>query len=152
MSLYRVIGLLMLLGVFTHVWAQAGQTGAEISLTPGFQPDPLSFEYISGGPVDANANYGGDCKGFIASEPDHVVTLEQDFPYLRITVKSGKDTTMILESSDGSVIICKDDISRENFNPQIGQALDSGVYKIYIGSYDAGNLANYSISFSESSP
>lgn len=128
------------------------QTGAEIYLTPDFQPDPMTFSYISGGPINAEEDYGGDCKGYIASEPDHVLTLENDFNYLRIFVSSSADTTMIVASASDDQVICNDDMVSGNQNPQVATSFGAGVYHIFVGSFDQDGLANYSINFSKNSP
>ncbi len=128
------------------------QTGAEISLAPDFQPDPMIFGYISGGPTNAEESYGSDCKGYIAIEPDHVLTLEADFSYLRIYVSSSSDTTMIVIPTAGSQIMCNDDMASGNHNPQVTSSFAAGVYHIYVGSFDEDGLANYNIYFSANSP
>ncbi len=128
------------------------QTGAEISLTPNFQPDPMIFGYISGGPINAEENYGSECKGYIASEPDHVLTLEADFSYLRIYVNSSSDTTMLIIPITGEPVMCNDDMASGNSNPQITSSFSTGVYHIYVGSFDEDGLANYNIYFSAKAP
>ncbi len=141
--------ILCLSYIFTFGLAQ---TGAEIALAPNFQPDPMIFGYISGGPNNAEENYGNECKGYIASEPDHVLTLEADFSYLRIYVSSSSDTTMIVIPTTGGQVMCNDDMASGNHNPQIATSFGAGVYHIYIGSFDVDGLANYNIYFSSSNP
>ena len=155
MSKNLLLTLLFLLTSWTL--AQSSLTGAIIDISPGFEPDPLSFEYISGGPISVEAEIGTDsngneCKGFIASEPDHTLVLRSDFPNLRIFVEASKDedTTMVIRSEDGTLTLCHDDVDpKTNPHPSIARAFTTGIYYIYIGSFKERNMINYTIVISE---
>ena len=152
-SKYLLLTLLIVLTSWT--FAQSSLTGAVIDISPGFEPDPLSFEYISGGPISVEAEIGTDingneCKGFIASEPDHTLVLRNDFANLRVFVEATSgDTTMVIRSEDGSLTLCHDDVSRGNPHPSISRAFPTGIYYVYIGSFDERQMTNYTIVISE---
>lgn len=153
---FKNLLLTLLLLLTSWTLAQSSLTGAIIDISPGFEPDPLSFEYISGGPISVETEIGTDangneCKGFIASEPDHTLVLRNDFPNLRIFVEASKseDTTMVLRSEDGTLTLCHDDISRDNPHPSIARAFTTGIYYVYIGSFEERKMINYTIVISE---
>ena len=152
----KPIILILILLLSSWTLAQSSLTGQVIDISPGFEPDPLSFEYISGGPISVEAEIGSDangneCKGFIASEPDHTLVLRSDFPNLRIFVEAARteDTTMVIRSEDASLTLCHDDVSRDNPHPSIARAFTAGIYYIYIGSFDERKMSNYTIVISE---
>lgn len=156
-SMYK--HLVFVLGFLLLSVAAAQGTGGDITLVPLFTPDPQSLEYIAGGAVSASDTYGADssgesCAGFIASAPDHVLTLEagdsemESFGYLRVFVSSEADTTLVIVREDDGDFLCNDD--SDGINPQI--EVDDwpfGDYSIYVGTFAEGELANYTISFSE---
>lgn len=155
-NLLPTLFLLLLACLTSMALAQSSLTGQIIDISPGFEPDPLSFEYISGGPISVEAEIGlasngNECKGFIASEPDHTLVLRSDFPNLRIFVEAARneDTTMVIRSEDGSLTICHDDVSRDNPHPSVAQAFTTGIYYIYIGSFEERKMINYTIVISE---
>ncbi len=150
------IFVLLAASLISMAAAQSSLTGQVIDISPGFEPDPLSFEYISGGPISVEAEIGLDangneCKGFIASEPDHTLVLRSDFANLRIFVEASRseDTTMVIRSEDGSLTLCHDDVSRDNPHPSIARAFTTGIYYVYIGSFDERKMINYTIGISE---
>jgi hypothetical protein len=158
MSLFRKYFVLMLGFCILSVAAAQG-AGGDITLTPVFTPDPQTLEFIAGGAVNAADTYGADssgesCAGFIASAPDHVLTLEagdsgmDSFGYLRVFVTSDADTTLVIVRDANEDFLCNDDTN--DTNPQI--EVDDwpyGTYNIYVGTFAEGELANYTISFTE---
>jgi len=108
-------------------------------LTSGFSPDPFSVEVVSGGPIDASY-LGGDCRGFATAAPDYDVTFTAgNLSLLRFyfVADGADDTTLIINAPDGSWH-CNDDATG-TIDPQFDfQDPDSGLYDIWIGSYEAG--------------
>jgi len=158
MSFFRKYFVLMLgFCILSVASAQGG--GGDITLAPLFSPDPQELEYIAGGTVSASETYGADssgetCAGFIASEPDHVLTLEagssgmDSFGYLRMYVTSDADTTLVIVRTTNDDFLCNDDSN--GVNPQI--EVDDwpfGTYNIYVGTFAEDTLTNYTISFTE---
>ena len=119
-----------------------------VSLSSGFYPDPQSLPGTSGGTVSAEAmgwTGTGPCAGLIAQNPDHIMTLNSYFDYLRVDVSSGGDTTLVIHGPDGWW--CNDDTV--GLNPRIEGQWLAGTYRVWVGSYWSGEYHAYSISFSE---
>lgn len=147
---------LLLVCLLSSSFGQSSLTGQVIDISPGFEPDPLSYEYISGGPISVAAEIGtatdgNKCEGFIASEPDHTLVLRSDFPNLRIYIEASvnADTTMVIRSEDASLTICRDDIPNVSKHPSVTSAFTAGIYYIYVGSYEERDMINYTIFISE---
>jgi hypothetical protein len=123
-------------------------TYGDASLTSGFQPDPHRMSGTAGGTVNASSFGGNGCVGTIANNPDHVVTLNSSFSYLRFLITSSEDTTLVIRGPNGQVY-CDDD--SVGLNPQIGRDFSSGRYEIYIGVYDEG-YPSYDLEITEYRP
>ena len=108
-------------------------------LTSGFTPDPFSAEVTSGGPIDASY-LGGDCRGYATAAPDFDVTYTAgDLSLLRFyfVADDADDTTIIINAPDGSWH-CNDD-APGTIDPQFDfQDPASGLYDVWIGSYQSG--------------
>lgn len=119
--------------------AQAGGDYANISIAPGFMPDPRVLTGLSGGPRDAAQfqSVGPEpCVGQIDNTPDHVVTLERDFSFLRMTVvEAAGDTTLAVQGPNGWY--CNDDTI--GLNPELTGSFPAGTYNVYVGSFGGGN-------------
>ncbi len=123
----------------------------DLSLRPGFLPDPQTLSGVSGGPHDASAlgtTPFGPCAGTIATHPDHLLTVEEPFEYLRIRGFSDGDTSLVIRGPDGQVY-CNDDAV--GLDPQIEGSFAAGVYQIFVGAY-GGEAAAYTLDFSEYRP
>lgn len=157
-STVRLLTVVLVAMMLAATFAQEG-SGGDITLTPVFSPDPQTLEYIAGGPIDATTAYGTDdsgelCLGFVATAPDHVLTLAPgdsgmgSFGYLRVYVESDADTTLVIERAGTDEVLCNDDTF--DTDPQV--EVDDwpyGDYNIYVGTFDQDSLDNYTISFSE---
>jgi hypothetical protein len=115
-----------------------------LSLTPGFQPDPMTARGTAGGFTMANT-LNRNCRGRIPDAPQHTVTLQNDFRYLRVLVHSTEDTTLVIRQPDGTYR-CEDD--SEGLNPIVGGAFGPGEYQIFIGTF-TGSQGPYVLGFSE---
>ena len=133
--------------------AQAERNGSvfeDVTLDGGFKPDPTILRGISGGEMEAleivqiEETSLGPCTGYIAEEPDHIMTLEVYFNYLRLTVDSEDDTTLIVRGPSG--VWCNDD--ERDMNPAIAGQWLSGSYEIWVGSYQEDGYFPYSLSIS----
>lgn len=108
--------------------------GQAFSVGPGFSPDPATATGNAGGMTDASS-LSGDCRGWIASSPNHVLTVTGAMPMLRIAANGGAaDITLVVQRPDGTYL-CNDD--SDGLNPMVEGAFVPGEYKIFIGSYDA---------------
>lgn len=123
-----------------------------ISIAPGFTPDPLQVSFVSGGEQDAAAIYGNDmrgqqCSGSVANIADHVLTLQDDFAYLQLWTRSEGDTTLIVDGP-GKFLLCDDD-GGSSLNEHIEyEQWPMGEYRVYVGSYD-DDYVDYQLLLSE---
>ncbi|MFB2968038.1 MULTISPECIES: hypothetical protein [Aerosakkonema] len=118
-----------------------------VSIGPGFKPDPTIIRGISGGSQRAADIAGvqettnGPCVGFVGSNPSHTLVLASGFNYLRLQVDSPEDTTLIIKGPGGTW--CNDDNDKKNAGIA-GQWL-AGTYSIWIGSYQKDKFTPYLI-------
>lgn len=123
-----------------------------LTLSPGFMPDPMQRSYVSGGGQDASGIFGTDmrgvgCSGSISQTPDHIMTLNDRFDFLQIWNQSGADTTLVIDGP-GRFLLCDDD-GGEGLNERIEHSdWVPGEYRIYVGSY-GGGVHNYDLFVSE---
>jgi len=131
--------------------SQAPPIFENISLNPGFRPDPQSLRGISGGEISARVTADridtatGPCVGFIDRQPDHVLTLTEFFDYLSMEVESPGDTTLVVIGPGGTW--CNDDLQGKN-PAMIGRWL-AGNYQIWVGSYERNKFHPYVLRLSE---
>lgn len=121
----------------------------QLHLGRGFTPDPQSRSLTVTGTIDVSAVanlYGGNCRGHVMANPNHLVQARDDFPYLRVQVRSDQDTTLLMQDPDGG-FWCNDDA--DGYNPMIEGAIRQGPWRIWVGTYSSGNSATYTIEFSE---
>jgi hypothetical protein len=111
---------------------------------------PLTMAGKSGGKIKTQkiartANTAtGYCDGYVNSRPNHLIKLESWFEFLRLEVKSSVDTTILIEGSSG--VWCNDDSG--SANPMIEGQWQAGLYKVWVGSYQANTSHNYQIKIS----
>jgi hypothetical protein len=119
------------------------------TIVPG--KTPIVLRGISGGTVETQARSQvaktetGDCIGFIDSEPDHEITLTQQFNFLRLGIKSSGDTVLLLKGPGGTW--CNDDSTDRN--PSIAGQWLGGTYQIWVGSYERNQSYPYVLEISE---
>lgn len=116
-----------------------------VDLAPGFMPDPKVVSGTSGGGIDAST-LNASCNGWVSQTPDHILAASANFSSLRIMAASQGDITLVVQKPDGSYA-CNDDT--EGTNPVVAGAIQQGNYKIWIGSYEQGQNAQYQLGFSE---
>ncbi|AFY65339.1 hypothetical protein GEI7407_0841 [Geitlerinema sp. PCC 7407] len=123
-----------------------------VTLKPGFSPDPTVLRGISGGAMDAPKKISqqetptGPCLGYIDDKPDHTLVLSAYFDYLSVQVQSSEDTTLIIQGPGGNW--CNDDANGKN--PGISGQWLAGTYNIWVGSYKRNQYNPYTIRISES--
>ena len=123
------------------------QNFGSVSLNTGFMPDPRMLSGTSGGGTSASS-MGGSCRGWITPQPDHYMFLNTPFSWLRVFVRSGGDTTLVVRGPMPSMATrCNDD--RFGFNPAIEGAWAPGQYHIWVGSYSSGQMHSYQIGFTK---
>ncbi len=123
-----------------------GSNFGTVTLATNFTPDPHTARGTSGGAVNAQ-NLNQACRGWVASQPDHLFVATTAFSNLRILVNGGAgDTTLVVQKPDGSYV-CNDDA--EGRNPIVSSSFTPGTYKIWVGSYEQGQNTAYTIGFTE---
>jgi hypothetical protein len=113
-------------------------------LTLGFA-DPMVLHGIAGGPRDASAAFGSDCRGQVPSQPSHRFLLDASFPYLRIMARGDSDLTLAVRTP-GGLTRCNDD--SDGLNPVVEGAFEPGVYDVYVGVYSGSVLVPYDLGLS----
>lgn len=117
-----------------------------VAIAPGFT-DPLIFHGVAGGPRDAAASFGMDCRGNLPMAPSHRFRLDASFPYLRIMARGDSDLTLVVRTP-GGLSRCNDD--SDGLNPVVEGAFEPGVYEVYVGLYSASTPAPYDLGVSTS--
>ncbi|MDQ3032768.1 MAG: hypothetical protein M3Y87_10150 [Myxococcota bacterium] len=120
-----------------------------IALAPGFSPDPHELAGVAGGATPASS-FGESCRGYVGTEPDHLLQLGGDFPALTITADATSDLTMVVQRPDGTYA-CNDDF--RGLDPGISGAHPAGTYRVWIGTYSSTAAgAPYTLSVSTAPP
>ncbi|WP_017328121.1 serine/threonine-protein kinase [Synechococcus sp. PCC 7336] len=125
----------------------------DISVNPGFQPDPQVGTGVVGGPMAANQIVGvvttptGKCTGFVDTTPDHAVNLQSPFTYLAIGVESSEETSIAIVAPDGSALCFS------GLNPYIEGPWAAGRYEVYVGNLlGSGTGPRYRLLVTEINP
>lgn len=151
------IGLLLLL--WSLGFSAYGQTlpskksGLKLfeNATIGAGKTPVILRGISGGTTETQTlaqtakTETGDCIGFVDGESDHELTLNQQFNFLRLAVKSPGDTVLLVKGPGGTW--CNDDSTDRN--PKIEGQWLPGIYQIWVGSYGQNNSFPYILEINE---
>lgn len=118
-----------------------------ITIAPGFTPDPAQATGLAGGERDGS-QFGqtaqGPCVGQIDTTPDHVVTLEQDFSFLRFRVFSDSDTSLVIQGPRG--YHCNDDTV--GLDPVVEGRFAAGEYRVFVGAV-GGGFPEYTLEVTE---
>ena len=123
------------------------QTNNNIAINQDSITQPLTIKGTSGGAIAASEiaqtekTSTGYCDGFIQPQPNHILELDNFFEYLRLEVESDADTTIVVRGL--GEIWCNDDAG--SANPVIEGQWQSGVYKVWVGSYQENANYDYSI-------
>lgn len=150
--LHRPLAVVSSLAVLVSVVPAAAQTANAEPITLSAYPPATAS--VSGrivgsyslSNIASSDRFGNLCAGFADTNPDHILTLESDFPSLTITVDSGEDTTLLIQGPDDNSIYCGQDISRSNLDAQIvGDNWRAGTYRIWVGAHNQGQRFDYSL-------
>lgn len=120
-------------------------TGVTLAETPvlqinsNFQPDPLTVRGTSGGAK------GSDC-GNIATAPNQVIQVTQSLPYLRLSVESAGQPTLLIDGPSGRFCVLADRFS--GGKPEFSGFWQAGKYSLYIGDRAQGQHP-YTLSISQ---
>jgi hypothetical protein len=109
----------------------------EVSLDPGFMPDPYTVDLIAGGGIDASAidasSFSDECVGMIANAPDYRLYYGAGGSQMYVGVESDADTTLVVNAPDGTWY-CNDDF--HGLDPVVGGGNPlAGQYDIWVGTF-----------------
>ena len=122
-------------------------TFASVNLSSGFSPDPMKYDVISGGSIDAS-KLGKNCGGYIADAPDFEFTFEGGILELWVSIISSVDTTLVINTPSGEWI-CDDD-SGGDLDPSVHfSKAPSGTFDVWIGTYDSTSTHEATLYISE---
>ena len=119
----------------------------DITLAPGFTPDPYLVSLRAGGDMSASSA-GSGCSGYITRAPDYRLNWSgKGSLNLKISVLSKADTTLVVNGPNGEWY-CDDDTGEDN-NPLVTLGSQAGRYEIWVGTYSSGSPAPAVLSISE---
>jgi hypothetical protein len=119
----------------------------DITLAPGFMPDPHLVSLRAGGDISASRVSSG-CSGYITRSPDFRFYWDGDGSLdIKISVLSKADTTLVVNGPDAEWY-CDDDSGEDN-NPAIALVSGAGRYEIWVGTYSSGDPQPAVLSISE---
>lgn len=110
-----------------------------VQINSKFQPDPLVVRGTSGGAKSS------DC-GNIAAKPNQVIQVKEPLPYLRLTVKSAGQPTLLIQGPGGRFCVLADSYS--GGKPEISGFWQAGRYSLYVGDRAQGQHP-YTLSVSQ---
>ncbi|MFT6142820.1 MAG: hypothetical protein ACJAZO_003720 [Myxococcota bacterium] len=120
---------------------------SDITLAPGFTPDPMNMTITSGG-TTAASTWQSNCAGWVADRqsPDIKLTWT-GAGTLHISATSSADVTLVVNDANGNWH-CNDDQSGTNPGLTINSAA-AGLVEVWIGSYESGAYAQTNVQISE---
>ncbi|OUL36458.1 hypothetical protein BV372_07235 [Nostoc sp. T09] len=104
-----------------------------------FSPDPLVFNGSSGGSVKSNC-------GNIPATPSQVIQVPESLPYLRVTVESKGQPTLLIDGPGGKFCVLADSYS--GGKAELAGYWPAGEYSLYVGDSSQGKF-NYTLSISQ---
>ncbi|WP_414581223.1 hypothetical protein [Scytonema sp. PCC 10023] len=110
-----------------------------VRINSNLQTDPLIVNGTSGGTLQSNC-------GNIAPKPNQVIQVTESLPYLRLTVESGGQPTLLIDGPGGRFCVLPDSYS--GGKPEISGYWQAGNYSLYVGDLSKGQH-NYSLSISQ---
>jgi len=124
----------------------------QVSLSPGFSPDPYTVSVASGGSIDAGMteDLPLSCTGYVTAQPDFILDYEGGGTLLHIYVEGDGDTALIINGPDGSWH-CNDDAN--GVDPRVTfKAPQGGQYDIWVASFFNGETISGTLGITELDP
>lgn len=119
------------------VTADSGLSGSQ-TLSPGFEPDPVTISVAAGGTIDLSTlSLGSECVGWAASGPDVIVNLSESGTRLRFYASSSSDTALAVLDPNGGWH-CNDDTGGNDPDVTVAPAAP-GTYRVWVTTYTSGN-------------
>ncbi|MDB9316087.1 MULTISPECIES: hypothetical protein [Cyanophyceae] len=110
-----------------------------LQIQPNITSEALVLNGISGGTVVSNC-------GNIANAPNHIIQLTQPLPYLRLTVDSPGQPTLLIDGPGGSFCVLSDNYSGSK--PELTGYFMPGEYTLHVGELSQSQY-NYTLSISQ---
>lgn len=110
-----------------------------IQIQPKLQSDPLVLSGKSGGSVKS------DC-GNIPDAPSQIIQVSESLPYLRLTVDSPGQPTLLIDGPGGRFCVLADRYSETK--PEMSGYWQAGKYSLYIGELSQRQYS-YTLSISQ---
>lgn len=119
---------------------------ATLQASPGFTPDPLTHDGTTA-PTSLAANEVDErCEGWLAPEPDFVLTADRPFSELALMAASRDDVTLFIMGPDGEARCADDD---EGTNPIVRGLFGPGTYRVWVGTAEREAEVPYVLALSE---
>lgn len=136
----------------TPAIAQTSNFGT-ITLASSSEPVKVEVTGYTGGSYSLSAISNRDqdrkaCIGYGDPNPDHILVLDRDFTQLKILVKSGNDTTLLVKGPDDTVR-CADDTGKNKDASIEGSNMKQGTYRIWVGTIDPKFKRNYTLTIQQ---
>ena len=113
-----------------NVIAESGLSGSE-TLSPGFDPDPVTISVEAGGSVDLSTlSLQSGCVGWAAMAPDVIVNFSESGTRLRFYASSSSDTALAVLDPNGSWH-CNDDTEGSDPDVTVTPAAP-GTYRVWV--------------------
>lgn len=145
------LSLLSLVLIAPAAHAENVSRNHTLELTPGFSPQLIEINGVTGGSVAAPQIVGttdsptGQCVGYADRQPDYILALGQFFTGLQVRVESNNDTTLMVQGPGG--VWCNDDANSQD--PVISGQWQEGNYLIWVGSYQANQYYPFTLLIEE---
>lgn len=141
----RAPGAAMSLDVGLDLDAEEGRE-RDRRIRRGFLPDPIEDRGTTQGDIDIRL-LGPRCLGFVTAQPSHVLTLRDDFDYLRVQLGGAPGAATLVVRTPGGRYLCH---APEDANAFIDQdAWPEGVYRIWVARRAPETEARYRICYTE---
>ena len=111
-----------------------------VQVTPKTEPDPLVMRGKSGG------DKSSDC-GNIAATPNQIIEVTEPLPYVRFSVQSEGQPTLLIEGPKGRRFCVLAD-TEAGESPEVSGYWEAGKYSLYVGDRASGQHP-YTLSISQ---
>ncbi len=112
----------------------------KVVVTPKTQPDPLVVRGKSGG------DKSSDC-GNIAATPNQIIEVTEPLPYVRFSVQSEGQPTLLIQGPGGRRFCVLAD-TEAGESPEVSGYWEAGKYSVYVGDRASGQHP-YTLSISQ---
>ncbi|TVP59435.1 MAG: hypothetical protein EA343_20065 [Nodularia sp. (in: Bacteria)] len=140
MKVLRLLGVVPAALVINLVLIEANLAEVpRLQIQPNSKSEPLVLNGTTGGKVPSNC-------GNIANTPNQIIQLTKPLPYLRLTVDSPGQPTLLIDGPGGRFCVLADNYSESK--PEITGYYMPGEYSLYVGELSQ-NQYSYTLSISQ---